>query len=477
MTADTDRGLSYRFGPREAGGVLFGLSGLQIGVLFGGLLATVAVVRVVPTPRNLLAALGVLAATAAGSAAAGGLPRVAGFVLARRRWRHPRTVGALPPEYGRVRILEVEVSGRRRGVVDDNGTAVGIVRVYPSGSFPLMDSDEHDTVLDAAGRLQQALAARSSLLGRVQQLDRTGRRDDDALAGYYTAHRNPAVSDAADASYRALLGQAAPAAQAHEMLLCAALDPLRARRRVAAAGGGLQGRSAVVAEEIAKLTPALEEMGLRVGEPLTAEDVWSLFRAAVDPGERARTARRRFTRPGPDSALALARDSSWLAYRTDGTWARTYWIEELPRVAVKGDFLSPLLATCKRPRAVSVVLAAVTGRASRARAERAVSGHDGENRLRSRLQKRLTRHEQQQQSAAAEREAEVAAGAALTRLSGYVTVYADTLGELEDAAAEVEADCDRAHLAVKVLAADQAAGFTYTLPLCRGLRRTWKDRR
>lgn len=477
-TTEADRGLSYRFGPRESSGDIFGLSGLQLGTLFGGLMLAVASVKVLPTPRNLLAAFVVIVATGAAAVGAGELPRLAGFVTGRRRWRHPLAGRALPPEYGKVRILDVEVNGRRRGVVDDNGTAVGLLRVYPTGSFPLMDSDEHDTVLDAAGRLQQALSARSSLLTRFQQLDRTGRRDDDALATYYATNRNPAVSPEADASYTALLRQAAPAAQSHEMLLCAALDGLRARRRVAAAGGGIEGRCRVVVEEMAKLIPALEEMGLRVGEPLTADGVWALFRAAVDPAERARTARRRFGgRPSPDSALALARDDSWNTYRTDGTYARTYWIEQYPRVPVKGDFLSPLLATCKRPRSVSIVLAAVNGKASRQRAERAVSGHQGENLLRDRLRKRLTTHEEAQQQAAASREAEVAAGAALTRVSGYVTVYGSTPGELDDAAADVEADADRAHLSLKVLSADQAAGFIYTLPLARGLRRTWKDRR
>jgi hypothetical protein len=56
------------------------------------------------------------------------------------------------------------------------------------------------------------------------------------------------------------------------------------------------------------------------------------------------------------------------------------------------------------------------------------------------------------------------------RFAGYVTVSAGSASELERTATEVEHAAALSRLELQRLYGEQEAGFTFTLPLCRGLR-------
>jgi hypothetical protein len=68
-----------------------------------------------------------------------------------------------------------------------------------------------------------------------------------------------------------------------------------------------------------------------------------------------------------------------------------------------------------------------------------------------------------------QREGELADGHGEYRFSGYVTVTAGDPEELAAACAEVEQSAHQAHLDLRRLYGQQAEGFTWTLPLARGL--------
>ncbi len=64
----------------------------------------------------------------------------------------------------------------------------------------------------------------------------------------------------------------------------------------------------------------------------------------------------------------------------------------------------------------------------------------------------------------------MADGHASYRFTAYVTVSAAGIDELEAACAEVEQAAGRSHLGLERLVGQQELAFTYTLPLCEGLR-------
>jgi hypothetical protein len=72
--------------------------------------------------------------------------------------------------------------------------------------------------------------------------------------------------------------------------------------------------------------------------------------------------------------------------------------------------------------------------------------------------------------ATAQREEELADGHAAVRFAGFVTVSARLAEELEHDCAEVEHAAQMARLELRRLYGQQDESFTYTLPLCRGLR-------
>jgi hypothetical protein len=72
--------------------------------------------------------------------------------------------------------------------------------------------------------------------------------------------------------------------------------------------------------------------------------------------------------------------------------------------------------------------------------------------------------------AAVQREEELAEGHAAVRFAGYVTVSARSPEELERNCSEIEHAAQMARLELLRLYGQQEEAFTYTMPLCRGLR-------
>jgi hypothetical protein len=103
-------------------------------------------------------------------------------------------------------------------------------------------------------------------------------------------------------------------------------------------------------------------------------------------------------------------------------------------------------------------------------AENARTNEISDDDLRARMGFLATARRRRQQEALMEREQELAEGHSGVRFSGYVTVSTASELELEDAMADIEQSAQRAHLELRPLLGEQAMGFTYTLPLCRGLR-------
>jgi hypothetical protein len=68
------------------------------------------------------------------------------------------------------------------------------------------------------------------------------------------------------------------------------------------------------------------------------------------------------------------------------------------------------------------------------------------------------------------RESELAAGHGEVRLAGFITVSGRDLDDLRRSCAEVLEHAARARLELHRLYGQQADAFTFTLPLCRGLR-------
>ena len=155
----------------------------------------------------------------------------------------------------------------------------------------------------------------------------------------------------------------------------------------------------------------------------------------------------------------MAVEPRWDAVRTDGVWHAVYWIAEWPRVEVTPDFLGPLLFAPLR-RSLSLVMEPVGPvRAARQVAQsRTADLADGELRRRGRVPGHRA---STPASGRASRRGttELADGHAQFRFSAYLTVTADSRGELTAACAALEQAAGQSRLEVRLLYGQQDAAL------------------
>lgn len=489
MGRDPER---FRFGPLEAGGALGGFTWGQVACIAGGLLGLVLSLNVAPGPAGALVGLAVAAGGAAAALTSfGGRPPVAwggitvGFVARRLSGRllhrsaspgrgHPAGGASLPEALRGVRILSAATAGGEVGVVRDGPTWTAVVAVEP-GAFALLDLADKERRVARWGSVLAGFATPASPVSRIQWIERTAAEPPDALGRHLRDGLGLDPADPAVHSYLDLIATAGTPARRHETFLCLQIDGRRAGRAVRRAGGGDAGGCAVLLRELAGLAERLRSAEVPVRGLLSPGQVALAIRLGFDPDGRPALDARAADGDGwvgipPSAAGPMAAEEGWRSYRTDGAIHATYWISEWPRVDVGADFLMPLILTTTAWRTVAVTIEALDPARAIRQAENARTGATSDEELRARLGFSATARRRRRQEALLDEEDETASGHAGCRFSGYVTVSARSAEELEGAVADVEHQAQGSRLELRPMWGEQAVAFTYTLPLCRGLR-------
>lgn len=170
------------------------------------------------------------------------------------------------------------------------------------------------------------------------------------------------------------------------------------------------------------------------------------------------------------NAGPMAAEESWSCYRTDSGWHATYWIAEWPRIDVDPDFLAPLLLRTEAMRTVSLTMEPVSPLKAIRTVESARTSAAADEELRQRAGFVTTTRRRREQDSLADHEHDLSEGHAFFRFAGFVTVTAPTNDELGSACSEIEEAAGRSFLDLRRLGGEQARAFTYTLPLCRGVK-------
>ena len=211
---------------------------------------------------------------------------------------------------------------------------------------------------------------------------------------------------------------------------------------------------------------------------LTRRGLAAAIRNAYDPWGRQHRERGTAGEGIADfTAGPMARDEHWSHIATDGAVHATLWVAEWPRIDVRATFLQPLLMETRTTRSVVMVMELVGPGSAIRKVERAATEAATEASLRDRVGQRTSQRQRQKEDATHRRERELAEGHAEVRFAAYVTVSspADAGGvgavdELEAAVSRVELQAKQAPLRLERMWGQQAEGFTFALPLCRGLR-------
>jgi hypothetical protein len=490
---------TYRFGPLERRGLLGGARPGQVLTIAAAALIAVLALDAAPDAAGLMLALIALGLAAGfvtvpiGSRSAeqwapviaahvhrrvrgsarfrSAAPGAGVRIRAAGRERAPHSEPSPPPALAGVRISELPYRAQTVGVLRERSgrrlTAVLACRVV---AFSLLDPEAQERRLVRWGQVLSGAAG--TAVRRISWIERTAPSRGDELARWLHDERDPALPPRGTPmieSYLELIGASAQVTQEHELLVCVQVDAARVRER----GAGSTERALLEAcERVAERLVAAE---VEVTGALTPAQLSRVLRTAFDPYARAELAALTAADPERDglpeaSAWPLGADERWDSYRTDGAEHATYWIGGWPRVDVSPMFMDALLGRSSAVRTVAVTFEPLPIERSTREVEAAVTTDRADRELRRRFGQSETARQRQAQEATERREAELAAGHCEVRLAGFVTVSGRDGDELRRACGEVLEHAARARLELHRMYGQQADAFTFTLPLCRGLR-------
>jgi hypothetical protein len=493
----SERRLTYSFGPLERRGLLGPVRAGQATVIAAGAVAGIAAVDASPSAVGVLVAGALLAVALAttclpigGRTAEEWLPLTlafswrrlrrrrfasgaptAGARVARRGLLRRSPAPAAPPQLRDVRLLAAEYHGHSLGAVSERSgrrlTSVLACRVV---AFSLLDQEAQERRLARWGLVLSG--AGGTAIRRVQWIERTAPAQGDELVRWVHTERDPAIplrgTPMID-SYLELISSAAQVAQEHEILLAIQVDTQRVRDR------GTQSAIRALVEQTERVAQRLEAAEVTVLGALSPGQLARALRTAFDPYARAELTALDACDPSRDgldevNAWPLGARETWERYQADGALHATYWIGAWPRVEVSPMFMDSLLGHSDVVRTVSVTFEPLPSDRSTREVEAAITRDRADRELRARFGQSETARQRQAADATRRREAELAAGHGEVRLSGFVTVTGRDPDDLRRACAEVLEQAARARLELHRLYGQQADAFTFTLPLCRGLR-------
>ena len=498
----TGERLTYRFGPLERRGILGQLRAGQAAAVAAGALAAIVVLDRAPTAAGaFLGTLLFAGALLLGFAPLGRrtadewIPVLVSFGM---RWTRGRLrFHSAAPAHG---IVAAERPGQLRRLVrpasPDAPAAVRGVRIdeapyrdHPVGvlteqrgrrltavlacrvlAFSLLDPEAQERRLARWGLILAGAAG--GAVRRLQWIERTAPAQGDELARWLHDERDPAVplrGTPIIESYLELIGATTKATQEHEVLIAVQIDTRRVADRGQAAAV-----SALV-EQAERVAQGLEAADVTVLGALGAGQLARTLRTAFDPYARAELAAVEAAEPDRDglaeaNAWPLGAREHWEHYASDGALHATFWIGAWPRVDVSPMFMDALLGHSHVVRTVAVTFEPIAPDRSTREVEAAVTRDRADRELRHRFGQAETARHRQAEEATVRREAELAAGHAEVRLAGFVTVSGRDLNDLRRACSEVHEQAARARLELHRMYGQQAEAFTFTLPLCRGLR-------
>jgi Putative type VII ESX secretion system translocon, EccE len=493
--------IRYRFGPLERRGLIGSMRPGQLLVLGTTVLLTIMVVETLRNGAGL--ALGAMLLSVGGLASfvpfSGRtlnewVPVVASFLsrkmAGRDQWRSgaaeagTRFIGGeipvRPPDpIGRVELLAFPFRGVELGVLADrsNGTYTAVIQAR-ARSFVLLDPEDKAQRLAGWAGVVAGLAREGSPISRIQWLERTVPDDRNALNRYLREALDPSIGlDALPLqSYLRLTQAAGPVTEAHELYIALQLSASKAAKAIKQAGGKDTGACMVLARELDTMARRLEQAEVEVLHALGPRRLAATIRLAYDPNARTNLARLGSIDPSREDGVS-ARNAwpqttrtYWSHYRTNDVVHCTYWIAEWPRIEVGPDFMAPLLVQTRCMRTVSVTMEPVPPLKAMRAVGFAKTADIADEELRQKLGFIGTAKRRNQAEAVARREQELADGHADVRFSGYITVTADDTEELAAACGEVEHAAGQCRLEIQRCDGEQEIAFTWTLPMCRGLK-------
>jgi hypothetical protein len=235
------------------------------------------------------------------------------------------------------------------------------------------------------------------------------------------------------------------------------LDLRAAARAIKAAGRGIRGAAEVLRGDMACLSDALRQAGLRPVRWLDEEELAGVVRQAFDPAvlvDSTGDPAANLTHAGP-----VAVSESWHRLRHDSAWSTVLWIAEWPRITVPPDFLHAIVFAPGVRRTLSITSRPLTSDAALRQIRREKTEAVADSTQKARIGQLADLSDAQEYDDLLARERSVISGHTDVEFTGLVTVTAPTLDALDSAVATVTRAAAQATCEVRPLYGRQMQGF------------------
>jgi hypothetical protein len=493
MSDDT---VGFEFPPPQHKHLLGPFTAGQIAIALAVLFVAVFVIaRPNPTVPRLAVAAGLVVAVVVpvavpwrGRILTEWLPIAIGYGRARRSGRTDYRTSAprqgtaaagqlvLPAEIGAVEFLAHPHNGGLLGVAVDRhaGLYAGVLEVE-SPSFLLEDLARQQELMARWGGVLARLGHSSTEGHRLQWVVRTVPDDGNGIRNYLkrAQARDLDQASAVIRSYLELVRMSGPASSAHTTLVVVQISSRHAVRAIRAAGGGDHGACAVLAEAMEAIAEGLDGCDVGVGRLLGVRQYQGMIRTAFDPDALADLNVLANLHPdrewGSDAPWPYATEERWGYYRTaDRAWHRCFDLV-LPTAEVQADWFVPMILEGDVSRTISMTLKAVPRPEANREVKRSLTSLQAEAERKAELRQLRTAEDEKAETAAGRRMRELADGHGVMDYAVTVTVTAGDLATLERACRSMEHVAGQSYCELRLLEGQQAAAFTWALPLGRGL--------
>lgn len=476
-----ERQKGFRFGPRDDRGLVASLRLSQVSTLCLTLISVTVITRYSSSSHRYLLAIaclvvGVVLALVrvAGRSIVEWAPEIwmylqAGISGHRHvvyRFSQGRLVTRTSKTFDGLQFVEFEMGSARIGALYDRSerTISAVLRVE-SEQFSLLDDQEQMRKVSEWSTLLAALSADRSnvrLKWVVQSVPDTSERYRASIARAMLLAGSNLQCSALD-SYLSLCEQLQHGAlRTDQLVVVSAYVPRSSRAANAEASSMFGDRVASdFARQVSLVDRRLREMGLDVRGACSKQFLVRLTQQRFD----ASLARFDTAPPWP-SAL----EERWESIRTDNTWHATYWISEWPKSEVSPGFLLPILRERSLRKSVVLCMAPVRPEKAIRAAERRRTNSVADAALRKRYGFALSSRIRTQHEAVVQREEELAKGHVSFEFSGYVTVSAPSLDELQRDCERVEQACSLSHLEIRRLYGMQRESLLFGLLNSKGCK-------
>ena len=471
--------MSVRFARRSTRGLLLGFSTPRVAVLGCAAAIAVAALFIGGSDAFVLSALIWLPLTAsavvriagrpavewAGTAAHFGARRAAGQVEFRTRAEKPRPAGtlALPGDAASMRLHVDESSGAAM-VHDPHRHTLSAVLSVSHPAFALLDDTDRSLRVNRWGRVIAQLA-QSGTCAALQVLEATIPDPARSQSDWWERNGHNDGEWAAS-QYEELLSQVRLDSFTHRTTISLSIDLRAAARAIKAAGRGIRGAAEVLRGDMACLTDALRQAGLRPLGWLSEAELAAIVRQAFDPAVQID--------PSSDPAANLAHagpvavSESWHRLRHDSAWSTVLWVSEWPRIGVPPDFLHPLVFAPGVRRTLSITSRPLPTDAALRQIRREKTEAVADSAQKAKIGQLADLSDAQEYDDLLARERSVISGHTDVEFTGLVTVTAGTPDALDAAVAAVSRAAAQATCEVRPLYGRQMQGFiAAALPLAR----------